>query len=465
VTSFLTAHLLSVALVLVTALLLVKILRERRPPASTLAWTLAIVLIPYVGIPLYFLLGGRKTRDVIRRKARIYSAPGPANEPASPETHATLRILRSAGVPAPLSGNTVALIADGVEAYRRLLELIDAARERLWVATFILGRDDVGRTLVERLARRAAEGVQVCLLLDALGCLKTRGRFVEPLRRAGGEVGIFLPVFPWHRKWSANLRNHRKFAVADGCRALVGGMNLAAEYLGPGPDPDRWHDALACLEGPVAVELSRVFAADWRFATGRTLLEPPMPAAAAGGTAPVTVVAGGPDAPGDRIRDALVSAIIDARRRVWLATPYFVPDPALLNILALRARSGCDVRVVVPRRSNHPLADLVRRPALRELAAAGASVFLFDGGMLHAKLVAVDEAVALVGSANLDMRSLYLNYELAAVLLGEPEVAQVAACIGSYSRRGRRQEVGSPELRPWGSELLENVLQTLSPLL
>lgn len=230
------------------------------------------------------------------------------------------------------------LISDGEVACGELLELIEGARETLSVATFILGRDDVGRAVVERLARRAGEGVRVRLLLDALGCLKTRGRFVEPLRRAGGKVAVFLPVFPWHRKWSANLRKHRKLAVADGCRALVGGMNLAAEYMGPGPDPARWHDAVAAVEGLAVGELCRVFAADWRFATGDQLPNPPAASSAPRGTAPMAVVASGPDAPGDSIRDALLSAIIEARRRVWLVSPYFVPDPPLLDVLALRAR-------------------------------------------------------------------------------------------------------------------------------
>ncbi|MBE0616470.1 MAG: PLDc N-terminal domain-containing protein [Proteobacteria bacterium] len=462
-TGFLAAHLLSVALVLITALLLVKLLREHRAPASTLAWGLAIALIPYVGIPLYLLLGGRKTRDVARRKGGLYPVLGVTEHGGDPGDGAAVRSLRSAGIPAPWPGNAVRLISDGQVAYTALLELIDSAQETLSVATFILGRDDVGRALVERLARRAGEGVRVRLLLDALGCLKTRNRFVEPLRRAGGEVAIFLPVFPWHRKWSANLRNHRKLAVADGCRALVGGMNLAAEYLGPGVDPARWHDAVASVEGPAVGELCRVFAADWHFATGQHL--PELATAAPRGTAPVAVVASGPDAPGDAIRDALLSAVIEARRRIWLATPYFVPDPALLDVLALRARSGCDVRVVVPRRSNHVLADRVRRPALRKLVDAGASVFFFDAGMLHAKLVAVDEEVGFVGSANLDMRSLFLNYELAAVLLGPNEVAQVATCIDTYARQGLRQGEDSAELRPWGSELLEDALQTLAPLL
>jgi cardiolipin synthase len=465
VTAFLAAHLFSMALVLVTALLLVRLLREHRAPASTLAWGLAIALIPYLGIPLYLLLGGRKTRDMKRRKGGLYPVLGVAEREGDPGDGAAVRSLRSAGIPAPWTGNAVRLISDGGVAYGELVELIESARESLSVATFILGHDDVGRAIVERLARRASEGVEVRLLLDALGCLKTRGRFVEPLRRAGGQVAVFLPVFPWHRKWSANLRNHRKLAVADGCRALVGGMNLAKEYLGPAPDPARWHDAVAALEGPAVGEICRVFAADWRFATGDQLPEPHAASLAARGAAPMAVVASGPDAPGDSIRDALLSAVIEARRRIWLATPYFVPDPALLDVLALRARSGCDVRVVVPRRSNHVLADRVRRPALRKLVDAGASVFLFDAGMLHAKLVAVDEEVGFVGSANLDMRSLFLNYELAAVLLGSTEVAQVATCIDAYARQGDRQSAGATELRPWGSELLEDALQTLAPLL
>ena len=467
---FLLAHLVSMLASGLTFVLLVKVLRDRRPPASTLAWGLVIVLVPYVGIPLYLLLGGTWTRSVIGSKGRLFAdvPAGPDGVPFVPDRALPVaRVLLSRGAPPPRPGNEVEVCPSGEVAYRRLMDMIRGARRRVAAMTFILGRDEVGRAVVEALAAKAREGVEVYLLLDALGCLGTRGRFVEPLRRAGGRVGVFLPVLPIHRRWSSNLRNHRKVAVVDDETAWVGGMNLATEYMGPTPRPDRWADVVAVVRGPAARDLAAVFAADWRFATGRDIAplppEPGEPEGPAGARATVQVVASGPDVEGGAILDALLAAIMAARERVWIASPYFVPDEALTRALALQARMGRDVRILVPARSNHRLADLARGAPLRTVVEGGARAFLYGPGMLHSKLTVVDDSVAFLGSANADMRSLYLNFEIGVLTYSPAEVAAVARVLEHYMAAGQGIDpaAGRHPFR-W---LLEDTARLLSPLL
>ena len=273
VTTSVWSHMLTVGGVLLALFALARLLGERRQPGNTLAWLMGIVLVPYVGVPLFLLFGGRKIRRLAARKRRI-RLPVPAEARASAATLANpvAHAVSTNGAAEPVGGNSVRLLRDGEDAFAELERRILAARDTIHIATFILGRDPVGRRLVQLLARRAREGVRVRLQLDALGCFFSRGRFVDPVRQAGGEVATFLPVIPLSGRGSANLRNHRKIAVFDREAAIIGGHNLAREYLGPHPWRKRWTDLGIVIEGPAAAQLDEVFLADWTFATG---LAPP----------------------------------------------------------------------------------------------------------------------------------------------------------------------------------------------
>ena len=220
-------HLLTVLGFALCLLLVTRLLRAHRPPGVTMAWLLAIVLIPYVGVPAYFLFGGRKLRRMAGRKRALFGGPKPGAADDRNATRITEQILVTAGMPSCRDGNQIDFIGDGRAGFDALVSLIEGAEHSIHLMTFILKQDETGRAIVDLLSRKAAEGVEVKLLLDALGCFRTRGRFVEPIRSAGGSVGVFMPVLPLRKKWSANLRNHRKIATADGRIAMVGGMNIA----------------------------------------------------------------------------------------------------------------------------------------------------------------------------------------------------------------------------------------------
>jgi cardiolipin synthase len=257
-----------------------------------------------------------------------------------------------------------------------------------------------------------------------------------------------------------NMRNHRKMLIADDQRAVAGGANVAVEYMGPKPDPKRWRDLSFLLEGPAVRDYAAIFAADWRFVTGERI-DPASGPTPAPGEAVVQIAPSGPDVPGDPVYAAIVSAAFAARRRLWIVTPYFIPPEGLAGALALAAHRGVDVRVYVPDPSNHFIADLARAQPLRDAAAAGVSVIRFIGGMVHAKIVVVDDALAMVGSVNIDPRSLFLNFEANAIVYGADPVGAVANWIETL---GDATQKGVPAVSNF-RDTLEGVARMFDPLL
>ncbi len=444
--------------------LVARVLRQHYRPSVSIAWLLSILFIPYLGVPAYFLFGGRKIARRRGKKKGLYSKSG-SNSPRFEGMDPLECILSVAHMPPQRPAGRFEFIPDGEKAYATLRDLIAQAEHSIHVMTFILGRDEVGKAIVAQLAAKAESGVKVRLLLDALGCLTTRGRFVSALRRAGGRVGVFAPVLPVRRKWSANLRNHRKMVIVDGKKALIGGMNLAREYMGPNPDPQRWLDSAIFLEGPAVLDLEEVFTSDWNFAAKEALRSEPIgfapPVSGQAGPS-VQIAASGPDVAEDPVHDAILTACMGAHKRIWIVTPYFIPDEGIARALLLQARLGRDVRILLPRRSNHFFADLARGPCLRQMRASGAKIYLYGGGMVHAKHLIVDEDLTLAGSMNLDMRSLYLNYEVGVFIRSREDVGAVAAWAQALMERSvafRQTRVGKVQ------GFLEDVSMLISPLL
>ena len=433
-------------------------LRQRRSAASMTAWLLAILLIPWLGIPAYLVLGGRKLDNALMLKQQLGTGrPAAAALPAGEA--GTDHLLQSYGLPRAQPGNRFSLCADGVEIYQKCIDVIEGAESRIHMASFILNPDPVGSAIIEALAQRARHGLEVRLLLDGFGSFHTSKRALDPLIRAGGEAAFFLPVTLRHLT-RTNMRNHRKMLIADDSRAVAGGANVAREYMGPEPDPRRWRDLSFLLEGPAVRDYAALFAADWAFVTGHRI-EALAGAPAGAGEALVQVAPSGPDVPGDPVYAAIVSAAFAARRRLWIVTPYFIPPEGLGEALALAAHRGVDVRVYVPDPSNHLIADLARGQPLRDAAAAGVTVIRFVGGMVHAKIVLVDDSLAMVGSVNIDPRSLFLNFEANAIVYGPNETAAVAKWIETLQDQTQKGVAPVSAFR----DTVEGVARMLDPLL
>jgi cardiolipin synthase len=418
---FIYIHLLPSLGFVLALVLLAHILRQRRSPTSTLAWLMAVILIPYIGVPLYILLGGRKMTRQARSK-RMLAATGPVQSKEDGLEHQLASLVYRGGFP-PTRCNHARLLVSGETAYRETLNLIEKAEHAVYAATYVLGCDATGRSIVKALARRASQGVKVYLLMDALGSVKVDRHFLAALHAAGGRTAFFMPMLRLPLRGRANLRNHRKMVIADGRAAIVGGMNLAAEYMGPDPRPDRWQDISVRLTGPAAGQAFEIFRSDWAFAAQEDIGDGKPHAGRTDATAATALqfMASGPDVENDALREAFIISLFHARQRVWVVTPYFVPDDLLQESLCMAARRGIDLRLIVPQRSNHRLADLARAGYLSQLQEAGCQVMLYRPRMLHAKAVLIDDTVAVTGSANMDIRSLLLNYEVG-LCIYDPEI-------------------------------------------
>jgi cardiolipin synthase len=399
---------------------ILQILTTRYSPAGTSAWLLLIVLMPFAGVPLYAVFGGRKVRKVMRRKRRIHLRRSTVVDVSY--TGNIDRLLRGLGVPGATCGNVFTLLPDGGASRRGLEALIDSAEQSIDLVTYVFKSDRTGHAIIERLARKAAAGVKVRVLYDSIGSLATSGHLFHPLREAGGEIVAFMPTNWWPFRSRTNLRNHRKLAVADGKRAWGGGMNIGDEYMGDEAE-GCWADLAFLLEGPTVQTLVELYNMDWSFATDEEPPPPPPPVPALfnGDEGIVQTVPSGPDVEHDPLYAALVAIAFEARERLWIATPYFVPNDSLNEALCFAALRGVDVRIVMPKRSNHRLPDLARAPYLRDLQRAGGKIHLLPY-MMHGKLLVMDDRLALHGSANIDWRSLFLNFELATLCYSRADI-------------------------------------------
>jgi len=460
------AHITTMAVAALMLTLIVRVLGKEHRPSASFAWILAIVLVPYVGIPGYLIFGGRKLRSVAQRKQTLHVHPSAAPVRLLDFDNPAEDVLTSVGVKPPSRGNALRFIPTGEEAYHHLCEIISKATSSVYVETYILKRDAVGRHMVSLLARKSAEGLDVRLLLDSYGCLGITRRFVAPITCAGGRVAWFLPLVPVRRDWSLNLRNHRKIAIVDGRCAVIGGMNYGEEYMGPSPDPKRWIDSTLEVTGPALRDIAEVFCSDWNFAAGDSL-DCACAAANAGpaaeGTDIAQIAASGPDVAGDPLFEAVLASIHAARRRIWMVTPYFAPGEELFRALLIQARIGRDVRILMPAKSNHPVADLVRGPYLRELANAGAKILLRPGRMVHAKCMIFDDTTAVTGSTNFDLRSLYLNFEVALFAYSSERVQEIARWTEELAREAQVLKKGAGPSR--AQRLVEQLAVLVSPLL
>ncbi len=461
--------LLTISGFLLALLLVARLMSQKKAPANTFAWLLVIILLPYVGVPLYLMFGGRKLRQMAARKAPLTPHLLHPAMSASPfASRPVAHTIMSSGAGAPVAGNRLKLLTTGEDTYAELERQIRAARQTIHINTFILGRDDTGRRLLQLLTQRAREGLKVRLLLDAVGSMFIFRGFHAPLRAAGGEVVIFMPVLPFTSRGSANLRNHRKIAVFDYSTAIIGGHNLAYEYMGATAFPKRFRDLGALIEGPAATLLNEVFIADWCFASRQAPETvrpgPRIEPAAARGEGELQVVASGPDVPGDPLYEGIISMIQEAEQSIWIVTPYFIPDDVLLRSLIVKARAGREVVLIVPEHSNHPVTDFARRHYVRELCLAGGRVLLFQPGMMHSKAVIVDDHVGLLGSANFDLRSLFVNFEIGVVVHTPAEALMMKAWAKEQAASCREFVNRKRPHRLWTS-MLEDFSRLLAPLL
>ena len=469
-------HVAFMAAGLLTYLVVTRVRRQRRHPYAALAWVMGIAAFPYLGLPLFLVFG---TRKVVRPATP--RQPAPAGPWAALAPLWATRLLAALGVAGARPQAVVRFESHGEAALAQLQRVIGSARHTLDLCTYVLGDDEVGAAVAAALADRARAGVRVRLLIDSIGSLKSAHSHDAMLKNAGVRTRLFMPALGRPGRGRVNLRNHRKLLIADGEVVWSGGRNLANEYfIGRVGEPP-WLDLSFAAEGALAAQAQALFDGDWRIARGarqalrlgyaerfarQQALEQPSDAAdyAAAPSTDATVtslaqwVPSGPDFHEDVLHALLVSAAFHAEQRLLLATPYYVPDEAVQEALVLAAKRGLQITLLLPRRSNHRLADWARGRAVRELVEAGVDVRLLPA-MLHAKAVVVDDVLALCGSANLDSRSLFINYEAMAAFYGRAEIDWLADWINAHAAQAEPASAKPPS---WLRDIGEGIVATLA---
>lgn len=358
--------------------------------------------------------------------------------------------------------NELQLYFDGVDAYTVLMHEIENAQKSIFISTYILKKDATTEVILEALTQKALEGVDVRLLIDGVGSyeLYFNQRPLQALRNAGGKAVFFMPILKHPLKNYINLRNHRKIYLFDNRIVLTGGMNLEEQYLGPKPMKKRWVDMMFRLEGDAVMTYLDIFYADYEYTTEQKNILPKTKTECSGNKS-LQVVPSGPDMSSDALYEALLNAIYSAQQRVWIVTPYFVPDETILRALIIAKHKGIDVRLVTPLASNHWIADIGRSSYMREAEENDIDVMLYQGNMLHTKAVLIDDYAVMLGSVNIDNRSLFLNYEVVSFVYSLPIISQMEEWIKtlmedsiSGMKKGSRKRI-----------IMENFMRIFSPQL
>ena len=456
------------------------VLVRRKDPSATVAWILTLLFLPAVGAVLFLFFGRDRVRLPARQKreldamvraqvAALRREPSDAdrvsNLPvASPLERALFRIGANLTLLRPTSGNKVDVLVDGQATYDAMGAAIDAAQHHVHAQFYLIRDDATGRWFRERLAAAARRGVSVRLLVDGFGSFGLGRGWMRPLVKAGAQTASFAPMGAVLQP--INLRNHRKIVVVDGALAYTGGFNVADEYKGNMPGVGSWRDVHLRVEGPAASELQRVFFQDWAFATRAPIdpqgcfpEDPPRP-----GDAKIAIVPSGPDTRTEAIHRMFFGAIVGATQEVLVTTPYFVPDDALVVAMEFAAMRGVAVRLLLPAHSNHQVTFHAGRSFYSDLLRAGVEILEYEG-IVHAKTMVVDSNVALVGSANMDLRSFRLNFEVHALVHDSSTAARLRETFDTYCAKSRRVDRDEWESRAWMLRMKEGAARLVSPLL
>lgn len=453
------------------------VVRGGRRPDSAMAWLLVISFLPFLGLLLYALFGNyrlpqrrvRRHSDLQKQfneiRQRLESHPQFQLPEIAPEYQPIVRLAERLGYYQTLGYNHMELMIDTDEMIDALIREIDQATHHVHLLYYIFAADQTGRRVADALAKAAARGVECRVLADAVGSRPFFKKLAPQMREAGVDIRAALPVNPFRRKAARiDLRNHRKLAVIDGTVAFTGSQNIVdADY---GHKDLAWCDMSARLLGPTVLPLQSVFVIDWYFETDEILTEPvyfPVPPKA--GDALIQLLPSGPSYPTENYQRAVTAALHEARRQVIITTPYFIPDEPLLQAVQVAAMRGVDVILIVPSRSDQVLVGAAGRAYYEDILRAGARLYLFEAGLLHAKTVTVDDSIAVIGSSNFDIRSFMLNFELSLLVYGPEPTRKLREKQLSYLSDSRELTLAQWRERPRMTRLLQNVARLFSPLL
>ena len=446
-----------------------------RTSQGAIAWAISLVAFPLLSLPLYLVFGRRRLERNVAARRTVINAIEPVltNLEQRASTHAAEAPEPGRGHLGPLArltrfpvvgGNDAKLLIDGEATFQAVFEAIDGAQDYVLVQYYLLRDDRLGRDLQRRLLSRLAEGVTVLLLYDGVGSDGLQDYLAE-LEAAGARVAEFGVSGRLSRRLQLNFRNHRKIVVVDGTIGFVGGLNVGDEYLGRHPTLTPWRDTHVKICGPAVTKLQISFVEDWYDSAGDLPELPWRPAPLHAADRRVLIL---PSGPADTLETCglfFTHLISQARDRVWIVSPYFVPDEAVLSALQLAALRGVDVRILLPRRSDNWLVHLAGFALLPEILNTGVNVYRYNRGFLHQKVVLVDDDTATIGTANFDNRSFRLNFEVTAVFADRDFSEQVARMLKDDFSHSEPIDAAAVSGRRWTFQLATRMARLLAPVL
>jgi cardiolipin synthase len=449
-----------------------------RTPQGSIAWAISLVTFPYIAVPLYWVFGRSKFHgfvetmriaNVERRREldEIIRTLHRQRADLPPQRAEEFRVLGHMGLSSWTKGNRLNLLVDGQATFDAIFDAIRGATKYVLVQFFIIHDDSIGTELKDLLLSKSAAGVRIYLLYDEIGSHNLPRSYIADLRAGGIEVRPFNTRQGWKNRFQVNFRNHRKIVVVDGELAFVGGHNVGDEYLGRDPKIGRWRDTHVTIRGPAVQAAQLSFVADWYWAS-RGAPQAPLkwePSAVSAANQAVLVLSTGPADADDNCLMMFLEAISGARKRFWVASPYFVPDPALFEAMKLAARRGVDVRVILPENPDHLFVFLAGFDFLGEACRAGIKIFRYKNGFMHQKVFLIDDDVAAVGSANLDARSIRLNFEITILSIDREFASEVESMLKSDLGECRLSDVTDLHRKGYLFRVAVRVARLLSPVL
>jgi cardiolipin synthase A/B len=448
------------------------VLITKKGSTSPIAWCLVILLVPLLGSLLFWIFGYTYLYRPLKRKQRHRVGfhdrlpSGPHGAIVSDEWNHIARVAWELDDSPPSQGNAVKLYPNTVHAFAAMLEAIRAAQHHIHLEFYIVRNDDAGKEFIALLTEKARQGVKVRFLYDSMGGFFFGRRGIQDLLAAGGQVVPFLPLNLFRSRMRVNLRNHRKIVIVDAKVGFTGGMNLGDEYLGRSKKFGYWRDQMLRLEGPAMSGLQRIFVEDWDFTTKEMLSGTDyFPSQPQAGDSVVQVIASGPDQQVNVIREVYMAMIASARERVWIATPYFIPDAGILDALHLARYRGADVRLLMPLVADHFSSHFASRYYWQDILPRGVQLCLYTRGMMHSKFIAVDSQICIVGSANMDPRSLQLNFEAGCVLFDAALTKELEASFEEDMQHAQCMDLDTFNRRSFATRLAENACRLFSPIL
>jgi cardiolipin synthase len=406
-----------------------------RTAQGAIAWSVTLVSVPFIAVPAYLVFGRNKFEGMVgayeARQDEIdelvvefRAGLEPWSYPA-PERPGSYRAMKTLSGFEILSGNSVDLLVDGTATFESILEGLAQAEKYILLQFYMIHDDDIGRRVQETLIERANAGVTVYVLYDEVGSHGLPARYVSKLRDAGVEVSSFRPNQGFGNRFQLNFRNHRKIVVVDGKTAWVGGHNVGDEYLGRDPKFSPWRDTHVKITGPAAVQLQAIVMGDWYWATREILALSWQATPAENSNVPILIL---PSAPSERLETAgllFTTALHSAKHRIWISAPYFVPDEAVMKALELAALRGVDVRIITTGKPDSWPVYLAAFHYISQLRDLGIRFYAYTPGFLHEKVMLIDDEFSTVGTANFDIRSFRLNFEVTAIIADEAFAAEM----------------------------------------